>query len=87
MMNSLSLLKGLWGKLPLKLLVLLGVGLFLPGAMGGLLYVRSRASYEPKTILTMPLSTSVDAALIVLMGLLVVIAIAAVIYAVCYRER
>ena len=86
MMNSLPLLKGLWGKLPLKLLVLIGVGLFLLGAIGGLSYVRSQVNDEPKTVLTLPLSASVDGALIVLIGLLVVTAIAAVIYAVCYRE-
>jgi len=69
------------------LLILIGVGIFVLGAMGGLLYVRSQVSDDPATILTRPLSTSVDAALIVFVGLLVVIAIAAAIYAVCYRER
>ena len=68
------------------MLVLIGVGVFMLGSMGGLLYVRNQVSDEPATILTEPLSTSVDAALIVLVGLLVVIAIATVIYAVCYRE-
>ena len=87
MTNLLPILRDLWGRLPRKWLVLIGVGIFLLGAMRGLLYVRSQASDEPTTILTRPLSTSVDAAVIVLVGLLVVIAIAAVIYAVCYRER
>ena len=87
MTNPLSILKALWGRLPLKLLVLFGVGLFVLGAIGGLLYVRSQVGDGPKTILTQPLSNSVDAALIVLVGLLVITAIAAVIYGVCYRER
>ena len=39
------------------------------------------------TVLTRPLSIIVDAGLIVLVVLLVITAIAAVIYAVCYRER
>ncbi len=85
--NPLPILKDLWGRLPPKLLVLIGVGIFTLGAMGGLLYVRSQANDEPTTILTQPLSTSVDAALIVLIGLLVVIVIAMVIYAIRYRER
>ena len=87
MTNPLSILRGLWGRLPLKLLILFGVGLFVLGAIGGLLYVRNQVGDGPKTILTLLLSNSVDAALIVLVGLLVITAVAAVIYGVCYRER
>ena len=86
-MNPLSTLRGLWGRLPLKALVLVGIGFFVLGAIGGLLYVRGQVGEGPMTVLTRPLSIIVDAGLIVLVVLLVIIAIAAVIYAVCYRER
>jgi hypothetical protein len=87
MTGSLQALKGLWGRLPGRSLVLIATGIFDLGAIGGLFYVRSQVGDAPTTVLTLPLSTTVDAALIVLVGLLVVIAISAVIYAVIYRER
>ena len=85
--NPLQLLKGLWGTIPLKLLVLIAVGLFVLSAIGSMSFVRSQIGSEPMTILARYLATGVDAALIVLVALLVTVAIAAVIYAVCYRER
>ena len=85
--NPLTLLKGLWERLPSKLLVLIVVGAFLLSVIAGLLYVRNQVTGYPSTTLARHLGAGVDAALIVLIALLVVVATAAVIYTVCYRER
>ena len=87
MTSSLQALRDLWGRLPSRSLVLIATGIFDLGAIGGLFYVRSQVGDAPATVLTQPLSTTVDAVLIVLVGLLAVIAISAVFYAVSYRER
>ena len=84
--SSLQALRELWGRLPSQLLVLIGVGLFLLGAISGLFYVRNQIDDGPTTVLTQPLSTTVDGALIALVVLLIVIAVWAVIYALYYRE-
>ena len=77
----------MWDRLPGKLVVLIAVGIFVLGAMAGLVFARERVSAASEGVLARHLLASVDAALIVVIALLVVIAIAAVIYAVFYRER
>jgi hypothetical protein len=86
MINPLPALKGLWGRLPGKSLVLIATGIFILGAISGLAFVRTRVGDGKATPLGLHLATAVDTALIVLIALLVIVAIAVVAHAVFYHD-
>lgn len=86
MTSSLQSLKGLWGRLPFKALVLIATGVFDLGAIGGLSFARTQVGDGEETPLTSHLATALDAALIVLVALLVIVAVASVAYAIAYRD-
>ena len=83
----LRLGKDLIARWPLRLQVLAGVGGILLAAFGTIFGVRVAVDALVPTPLTRPFATGLDAALLVVLGLVVITLVAIAIYAIFYRAK
>ena len=83
--NILQLVRFLLDELPIRLRGIIAVGLFILGSMVVMVIIRGQIGNRPMSVLTQHLVTAIDAALILLLAIVVLLIIASAFRAIFYR--